>query len=95
MAKNRKKYFEGVTSTGFRYHVDKGVIDDMELIDLLSELEDGSIGALPKVLLKILGKKQKEELYKHCLDKKTGRIPSSKVMNEVKAILTNPNLKKS
>ncbi|MBP2057014.1 hypothetical protein J2Z60_000176 [Lactobacillus colini] len=95
MAKNRKQYFEGVTKTGFRYHVERDVIDDMELIDLLADLEDGSISALPKILVKLLGEKQKRALYDHCKDKMSSRIPSSKVMSEIQDIMTNPNLKKS
>lgn len=95
MSKDRAKYFEGVTPTGFRYSVERDVVDDMELIDLLADLEDGSISALPKILLKLLGQKQKDDLYQHCLDKESGRVPSSQVMEEVKAILTDPNLKKS
>lgn len=95
MAKNRQKFFEGVTPTGFKYHIERDVVDDMELIDLLSKLEDGDVAALPKMLLKLLGQKQKEALYQHCLDKKARRVPSTKVMNEIKAILTNPNLQKS
>lgn len=91
----KKKFFQGITPTGFKYKISSDVIDDMAFIDLLSDLEDGNIGALSKILLKLLGKKQKEKLYEHCTDKSTGRIPSTKIMEEIKAIMTNPNLKKS
>lgn len=95
MAKDRKKYLEGVTPTGFRYHIDRNVVDDMELVEAMAALEDGDISAMPHFLNKLFGKKQKEELYAHCREKGSGRVPMSAVMAEVKAIMTNPNLKKS
>lgn len=94
MSKNHEKYIEGVTKTGFRYHVSREAMDDMEIIDLLAELEDDKITAIPKLIEKLLGPKQKEALYDHCKNKQN-RIPSSRIMNELKDIMTNPNLKKS
>lgn len=76
---------KGTTTTGFHYDVDDEIRDDMELLEGLIAIDNGDLQALPKVLVSILGQKQKDALYDHCRSEK-GRVSSQKVMAELKEI---------
>lgn len=74
---------EGKTATGFRFNLTEDVTDDMELLEGLIKLDKGDVSDLPEVITALMGDKQKEKLYNHCRDKKTGRVKASKVLAEV------------
>ena len=76
---------KGTTTTGFNFNVDDEIRDDMELLEGLIAIDNGDLQALPKVLMSILGQKQKDALYDHCRSEK-GRVSSTKVMSELKEI---------
>ena len=76
---------KGTTTTGFNFDVDEEIRDDMELLEGLIAIDGGDIQELPKVLVSILGKEQKDALYDHCRTKK-GRVSSKQVMTELKEI---------
>ena len=64
---------DGTTTTGFAFHVDEANANDMRFVEALAELKE-SVLAYPKVIEMLLGKEQKESLYKH-LEDENGRVP--------------------
>lgn len=82
------------TSTGFSFKVDEGVLDDMELLDAISELEDNPL-RITRVVTLLLGEKQKKELYDHVRNDK-GRVPAEALSKEIVEIfnLLQDDLKK-
>lgn len=75
----------GKTATGFKFEIDEEARDDMELLDMISALDDGKLQYVPKVALVLLGKEQKEALYEHCRNEK-GRVSAREVIKEMYSI---------
>lgn len=80
---------KGKTSSGFEYQIEDDARDDMELLEAFMEIDDGKIGALRKVIKSLLGDEQKTALYDFHRDKKTGRVPASKIMADLSEILND------
>lgn len=59
---------KGKTPSGFTYEIDEHRLDDMELLELVAEADE-NMTLMPKVLSKLLGKKQKKRLYDFCREK--------------------------
>lgn len=78
-----KDFFEGTTSTGFSYKLDKNKLNDYRIFELLSQLEDNPL-LLPKFIIKILGAEQKEALLKHL--EKDGTVPIDAIEKEITEI---------
>lgn len=78
----------GKTSSGFEYTIEEDARDDMELLEALIDLDSGKTGALKTVIEQLLGPEQKTALYEFHRNKKTGRVPASKIMSEFSEILT-------
>lgn len=76
----------GKTKTGFSFSIDEEARDDMELLENIIAIDNGDLRAVPVVVVSLLGEKQKEKLYEHCRDKKTGRVSATKVFEEVENI---------
>lgn len=55
---------KGKTKSGFEYAIERKRLNNYELIEALAELDKNSL-LLPKVLILILGKEQKNKLVKH------------------------------
>ena len=70
------------TSTGFKLAIDIDFGDDMELFEELVEMEKGNATALPGVVAKILGEKDKKRLYDHVRDEK-GKVKITAVEKEI------------
>lgn len=64
----------GKTANGFDYSVEENLKEDMELVDALTEMEEGNGLALSKVCLKLLGREQRKSLYDH-LRNESGIVP--------------------
>lgn len=79
------------TKSGFTFSLSEDVRDDMELLESFIEIDQGNTNALPKLLIALLGEKQKKDLYEHCRSKKTGRVSAKKVISELKEILDTVN----
>lgn len=79
---------QGTTKSGFKFDVDKAVVDDMELVDALSELQEGNGLATSKIVKMILGEDQKKALYDH-LRGESGRVSTTAVSTEVTEILNS------
>ena len=79
---------KGKTSSGFEYEVDAAVLDDMELIDALSETLDENPVSFSVVCTKLLGKDQKKRLYAH-LRNEEGRVPVQAVSEAIADIFNS------
>lgn len=75
----------GTTSSGFAYRIEDSALDDYELLELMTEIDAGSTGNIPKMVEMLLGKEQKEALKSHC--KVDGRVSSAKMVAEITEIL--------
>ena len=71
------KIIRGITKYGFRFSVDSEVFKDMEMLELIGEVDDNPI-LMPKLLEKMFGKKQKDNLYDFVRDDK-GSVPIEKI----------------
>lgn len=76
---------KGKTKSGFAYTLRDGFVDDMELLEMLTEMDDGNMSVLPKVLTRMFGDDQKRKLYDHCRTD-DGRVPMTAVAEEVAQI---------
>lgn len=82
---------KGITKTGFKFTLLEEVLDDMELLDLISEVDENPL-LLPKLIEKLLGEKQKKRLYDHCRDDK-GRVSSTRISEELVEIFSKTKVK--
>lgn len=57
---------KGTTKNGFEYEINEEVIRNIEVLDALSELDEGNLIALPKLVKLMLSKEDKKRLYKLC-----------------------------
>lgn len=64
----------GTTSGGFAFEIAEEALDDMELLDALVELENGSLEAVSVIGERLLGKRQRRAFYEHLRDPETGRV---------------------
>lgn len=78
---------KGKTESGFNFKIDEATFNDMELLELLVDADNGNYLAISKVLDIILGQDQKKKLYDHVRND-NGRVQIDLVTNEVKEILT-------
>lgn len=83
---------EGKTKTGFSFKVDPEVLDDMEFIELVANAEENGL-LLPKLVVTVVGEKQKEKLYNHVRNKK-GRVSPKKISDEITDIFEAINTAK-
>lgn len=77
---------KGKTETGFEFEIDEEVLDDWELLELLQEIDDGSIGKLSKAMVLMLGKEQYEKL-KNFIKARDGKIKASVMVDEFSSIM--------
>lgn len=87
------KIIRGITKSGFRFSIDSEVFKDMEMLELIGEVDDNPI-LMPKLLEKMFGKKQKDNLYDFVRDDK-GSVPIEKISEIVKEIFESKELKNS
>ena len=84
---------KGNISNGFNYSVDENKMDDMRFVDMLASLEDKPVN-IGKVAEFLLGKEQKEKLYKHI--EKDGKVSVEDFTEAFTEIMKDiPNGKKS
>lgn len=75
---------KGTLESGFDYEVDENNLDDMRLFDDLAAMEENPLVTI-RVIEKILGKEQKEKLYKHL--EKDGRVPTKDFSDALSEII--------
>lgn len=76
---------KGKTASGFNFKIDEEARDDMELLELLTDMDRGETSQAPKVVEMLLGAEQKKALYEHCRGK-SGRVSATRVFEELTAI---------
>lgn len=83
----------GTTPRGFDFEIDEATLDDMELLDALSESETNPL-RISEVSLKVLGKEQRRRLYDN-IRVEGGRVPIEDAMSEIMYIFnSSPDGKK-
>lgn len=82
---------KGTTKSGFAYKIYEESLNDYELLEMISELDDNPL-ILPKVVNKILGSNQAKKLKEHIRDDK-GFVNAEKFTYELTQIFNQKQLK--
>ena len=84
---------KGVTATGFEFEIEDEVLDDYELLEVLTDIDSGDLTVVPKMVEMLLGSEQKKKLKEH-VRSIAGRVSTKAMMDEVALILSsNSDLK--
>lgn len=84
---------KGVTKTGFTYELSKERLDNYEMLEAISELDENPL-VLPRVVNLLLGKEQAQKLKEH-VRTKDGLVPAETLSDELKAIFEKQNITKN
>jgi hypothetical protein len=87
------KEIKGKTVSGFAYKIKASALNDAELLDILVDLEDNYV-LLPKLIVKLLGKEQKEALYNH-LRTEDGNVPIDALEADLMSIFNSQQAAKN
>ena len=74
----------GKTKSGFEFTISKARLENYELIESLSEVDENPL-LLPKTVNLLLGKEQAVKLKDHLRDKE-GLVPTDKLTDEIMEI---------
>ena len=77
---------EITTASGFCCRVDEDALDDIELLETLSKLDQGDVTVLPSTVEGLLGPDGRAALYDH-VRTSSGRVPITKVVEELGDIM--------
>ena len=72
---------KGKTKSGFVYELTDNRINNFELLEVMSEVDENPL-LVPKMLSLLLGDEQKQKLYDHLRDK-DGTVPSDLIGKEI------------
>ena len=75
---------KGITKSGFKFTISNEIANDYELVELLVDLEQDTMNLI-KVVNKVLGKKQTNDLKEHLRNNK-GIVPTDLMMKEIEEI---------
>lgn len=78
---------EGKLKSGFEYKIEDHVLDNMELLDEVSEVDENPL-VLSKVLKMLLGTEQRKKLYDHLRDPQNGNVSIVAVSKAVAEIFS-------
>lgn len=81
---------KGKTKSGFEYEIEDSAMDNMELLDLLSEIDRGKMSSIADATVLLLGKEQKKRLYEH-IRTEEGNVPIELFVKEFTEILNSKN----
>lgn len=81
---DKKDYIEGVTSTGFKYKIEKRRLNNYILLELMGDLETNPL-LITKVVRLLLGDEQKDKLVEHIKDD-DGIVDMEKMNSEIEDI---------
>lgn len=73
---------QGTTKTGFTFNINNEDMNNMELLDAICELEEGSELAISKVCNLMFNKEDKKRLYNHVRNS-NGKVPIDKIGSEI------------
>lgn len=87
---------KGKTKTGFEAEVDDKVIDNWEIVELMSEADDGNPGALIKGMKAVLGEKGYEKLKDHVrAESEDGIVHTTQISSEFVSLLQSLSTSKN
>lgn len=66
------------TESGFSIELEDDALEDQELFDAISGMQDGNVFDMSRLTLRLLGKEGRKKLYDH-LRTPDGRVPVAKV----------------
>lgn len=78
---------EGKTDSGFVYSIEKKRLDNYELLEVITEVDENPT-LIPKALKLLLGQEQASALKEHVRDK-DGIVPAEKMVEELGNIFQN------
>ena len=81
---------KGITKSGFAFEIEDDVLDDYELLEIITNVDSGDLRLVPKMVDKLLGEEQRERLKEH-VRTNTGRVSTKALMDEVALILGSSN----
>ncbi|WP_277679223.1 hypothetical protein [Gracilibacillus dipsosauri] len=81
------KEIKGKTSSGFDYIISEKRIENYELIEVISEVDENPL-LLPKTVNLLLGKEQANKLKDHLRDEE-GLVSSGRLSDEIMEIFNN------
>lgn len=86
----------GKTESGFSFRIKDSALNNFELLDCLTQADEGDVKAVVHSIDLLLGTDQKKRLYDH-VRLKDGTVPVEKVTKELIEIMQNggEKLKKS
>ena len=82
------------TESGFSIELEESALDNMEVLDALSDLDEGNPLAMSRLVVKLLGKDGKKRLYDH-LRTEDGRVPASAVESAIMELFQSTNAGKN
>ena len=82
------------TESGFSIELEESSLDNMEVLDALSDLDEGNPLAMSRLVVKLLGKDGKKRLYDH-LRTEDGRVPASAVESAIMELFQSINTGKN
>lgn len=75
---------KGITKSGFRFEINEGLLDDYELLEMISKIDEHPI-RIVNIIEKVLGEKQKNNLIKH-LKSKYGKVTITEINKTLEEI---------
>lgn len=78
------------TESGFSIELEESALDNMEVLDALSDLDEGNPLAMSRLVVKLLGKDGKKRLYDH-LRTEDDRVPASAVESAIMELFQSIN----
>ena len=82
------------TESGFSIELEESALDNMEVLDALSDLDEGNPLAMSRLVVKLLGKDGKKRLYDH-LRTEDGRVPASAIESAIMELFQSINVGKN
>jgi len=92
--KNEVAAITGTTESGFRYTLPPDTLDDYELLENLCDIDNGDASKITGAARQLLGDAQIEALKDH-VRKENGRVPASKMVEEITQIFKGTQVKNS
>lgn len=83
---------QGKTNSGFKFEIDENQLKNYEFVELVAEVDENEL-LMPKLLKLLLGN-QVEALKDHIRDE-NGIVPIEKMVEEIKDIFKNAQVKNS
>lgn len=80
---------KGKTSTGFKFEISEGTLDNYELVEAIAEI-DADPFSVTKVVNLLFGKEQKERLKEHVRNDE-GVVTTTALLKEIEEVFKTQN----